>query len=96
MVISIAICIKINRPQYFRRKAFSSNQLMPLLANITNTVERNEYIIRISNVLGIDEGVIRSDLQRQNSQRKFNAYDVSTDNLPGINSRKAFSEKKML
>ena len=44
--------------------------------------------------LGIDEGVIRSDLQRQNSQRNFNAYDVSTDNLPGINSRKAFSEKK--
>ncbi len=75
-------------------KLLAVNQLMPLLANITNTVERNEYIIRISNVLGIDEGVIRSDLQRQNSQRNFNAYDVSTDNLPGINSRKAFSEKK--
>ena len=72
-------------------KLLAVNQLMPLLANITNTVERNEYIIRISNVLGIDEGVIRSDLQRQNSQRNFNAYDVSTDNLPGINSRKAFS-----
>lgn len=31
-------------------KLLAVNQLMPLLANITNTVERNEYIIRISNV----------------------------------------------
>lgn len=76
-------------------KLLAVNQLMPLLANITNTVERNEYIIRISNVLGIDEGVIRSDLQRQSSPRNINfTADIPTDNLPGINSRKAIPEKK--
>lgn len=45
-------------------KLSAVSRLMPLLANITNTVERNEYIIRLSSVLGIDEGVVRSDLQR--------------------------------
>lgn len=74
-------------------KLLAVNQLMPLLANISNTVERNEYIIRISNVLGIDEGVIRSDLQRQNSQKNLNP-DISYDTLPGFNSRKAIPEKK--
>lgn len=76
-------------------KLLAVNQLMPLLANITNTVERNEYIIRISNVLGIDEGVIRSDLQRQGSPKNINfTADIPTDNLPGLNSRKIIPEKK--
>lgn len=76
-------------------KLLAVNQLMPLLANITNTVERNEYIIRISNVLGIDEGVIRSDLQRQGSPKNINfTADIPTDNLPGLNSRKVIPEKK--
>ena len=53
-------------------KLLAVNQLMPLLANITNTVERNEYIIRISNVLGIDEGRLFAVIcNRQNSQRNF-------------------------
>ncbi len=71
-------------------KLSAVSRLMPLLANIANTVERNEYIIRISNVLGIDEGVIRSDLQRQNPSNQFTD---STATLPGINSRKAVSHK---
>lgn len=76
-------------------KLLAVNQLMPLLANITNTVERNEYIIRISNVLGIDEGVIRSDLQRQDLSKNINfTADIPTDNLPGLNSRKVIPEKK--
>ena len=63
---------------------------MPLLANISNAVERNEYIIRISNVLGIDEGVIRSDLQRQSSFKNY----TEVNSLPGSNTRKIIPDKK--
>lgn len=78
-------------------KLLAVNQLMPLLSNITNTVERNEYIIRISNVLGIDEGVIRSDLQQNMQKNSYqnNLNNLANDSLPGINSRKATFEKKM-
>ena len=77
-------------------KLLAVNQLMPLLSNITNTVERNEYIIRISNVLGIDEGVIRSDLQQNMQKNSYqnNLNNLANDSLPGINSRKATFEKK--
>lgn len=71
-------------------KLSAINQLMPLLANISNAVERNEYIIRISNVLGIDEGVIRSDLQRQSSFKNY----TEVNPLPGSNTRKIIPEKK--
>lgn len=71
-------------------KLSAINQLMPLLANISNAVERNEYIIRISNVLGIDEGVIRSDLQRQNSFKNY----TETHSAAGSNIRKAVPDKK--
>lgn len=77
-------------------KLSAVNHLMPLLVNITNTVERNEYIIRISNVLGIDEGVIRSDIQRQSSQKNSqinNNYNINRDTLPGINSRQTSMEQ---
>ena len=68
-------------------KLLAVNQLMPLLSNITNTVERNEYIIRISNVLGIDEGVIRSDLQQNMQKNSYqnNLNNLANDSLPGIN-----------
>ncbi|WP_286034369.1 DNA primase [Megamonas hypermegale] len=71
-------------------KLSAINQLMPLLANISNAVERNEYIIRISNVLGIDEGVIRSDLQRQSSFKNY----TEVNSLPGNNTRKIIPDKK--
>ena len=71
-------------------KLSAINQLMPLLANISNAVERNEYIIRISNVLGIDEGVIRSDLQRQSSFKNY----TEVNSLPGSNTRKIIPDKK--
>lgn len=71
-------------------KLSAINQLMPLLANISNAVERNEYIIRISNVLGIDEGVIRSDLQRQNSFKNY----TETHSAASSNIRKAVPDKK--
>lgn len=71
-------------------KLSAVNQLMPLLANISNAVEQNEYIIRISNVLGIDEGVVRSDLQRQSSSKNY----VEAHSLPGGNTRKVMPEKK--
>lgn len=71
-------------------KLSAINQLMPLLANISNAVERNEYIIRISNVLGIDEGVIRSDLQRQSSFKNY----TEVNPLPGSNTRKIIPDKK--
>ena len=71
-------------------KLSAINQLMPLLANISNAVERNEYIIRISNVLGIDEGVIRSDLQRQSSFKNY----TEINSLPGSNTRKIIPDKK--
>lgn len=63
-------------------KLSAVNQLMPLLANISNAVERNEYIIRISNVLGVDEGVIRSDLQRQNSAKAYTDTNHANLNNP--------------
>lgn len=71
-------------------KLSAVNQLMPLLANISNAVERNEYIIRISNVLGVDEGVIRSDLQRQNSAKAYT--DTNHANLN--NPRKIVPDKQ--
>lgn len=71
-------------------KLSAINQLMPLLANISNAVERNEYIIRISNVLSIDEGVIRSDLQRQSSFKNY----TEVNSLPGSNTRKIIPDKK--
>lgn len=71
-------------------KLSATNQLMPLLANISNAVERNEYIIRISNVLGIDEGVIRSDLQRQNSLKIYTQSNHSSNNT----TRKIIPDKK--
>ena len=71
-------------------KLSAINQLMPLLANISNAVERNEYIIRISNVLGIDEGVIRSDSQRQSSFKNY----TEVNSLPGSNTRKIIPDKK--
>lgn len=71
-------------------KLSAVNQLMPLLANISNAVERNEYIIRISNVLGIDEGVIRSDLQRQNSIKTYT--DINHANMN--NTRKIIPDKQ--
>lgn len=77
-------------------KLSAVSHLMPLLANITNTVERNEYIIRISNVLGIDEGVIRSDLRLQNKQQSaqnYNNYNHN-DKPPGANTRKLIPEKE--
>lgn len=72
-------------------KLSAVSHLMPLLANITNTVERNEYIIRISNVLGIDEGVIRSDLRLQNKQPTD--YNANYNKPPGANTRKLSPEK---
>lgn len=73
-------------------KLSAVSHLMPLLANITNTVERNEYIIRISNVLGIDEGVIRSDLRLQNTKQTTD-YNSNYNKPPGANTRKLSPEK---
>jgi len=39
-------------------------ELLPILAELHNAVELNAYIARISQVLSIDEGVIRSELQK--------------------------------
>lgn len=38
--------------------------MLPVLAGIQNAVELNAYITRIAQVLGIDEGAVRTELQR--------------------------------
>ena len=82
MEFQLRYVLKTTDSSTLEGKLTAVNKLMPLLANITNTVERNEYIIRISNVLGIDEGVIRSDLQRHNP-----AAEINTAPLPRRNPR---------
>ena len=93
MEFQLQYVLKITSTNTLEGKLSAVNHLMPLLANITNAVERNEYIIRISNVLGIDEGVIRSDLQRQSGQNNLNynytPIGLDRESLPGVNSRKA-------
>ena len=39
-------------------------EILPVLKEITNMVELNDYIARLTRTLGIDEGVIRSELSR--------------------------------
>lgn len=39
-------------------------EIMPVLREITSMVELNDYIARLARTLGIDEGVIRSELSR--------------------------------
>ena len=70
-------------------KLMAINQLLPLLANVNNAVKRNAYIIRIANVLGIDEGVIRSDMQKYQRNRNFYGRDNAeqqTQSSPPLHS----------
>lgn len=45
-------------------KVNSLSALLPVLADISNAVELNAYIVRIAQVLGVDEGAIRSELSK--------------------------------
>lgn len=45
-------------------KVNALNRILPVVADIRNAVELNGYITRIAQLLGIDEGVVRSELQR--------------------------------
>ena len=45
-------------------KVNALNTMLPVVGGIRNAVELNGYIARIAQVLGIDEGVVRSELQR--------------------------------
>lgn len=45
-------------------KVNALNELLPVLAELRNVVERNAYIVRIAQTLGIDEGTVRSELAR--------------------------------
>lgn len=69
-------------------KLAAINQILPILSQMTQAVEQNEYIIRLSNMLGIDEGMIRSDLYKIKSQGSYPGREATTV-LPGVNSRKA-------
>ncbi len=49
-------------------KVNALNTMLPVVGGIRNAVELNGYIARIAQVLGIDEGVVRSELQRFSKQ----------------------------
>ncbi len=49
------------------------NEILPILAELNNAVELNAYIARISQVLSIDEGVIRSELQNFSGKKQHQA-----------------------
>lgn len=95
MEFQLQYVLKTTDTHTLEGKLSAVSHLMPLLANITNTVERNEYIIRISNVLGIDEGVIRSDLklQQHTTNRNYNYNEINVK-PPGANTRKILPEKE--
>lgn len=45
-------------------KVAALNGLLPVLESLSNAVERNAYIVRIAQVLGIDEAAVRSEMRR--------------------------------
>lgn len=69
------------------------NELLPLLLNLKNMLVVNEYLVRIASVLGIDESLIRQEL---NKKQKDNALyqkdlkvqkkqaDLTTNSLQNI------------
>ena len=50
-------------------KVNALNELLPVLAELRSAVERNAYIVRIAQTLGIDEGTVRSELARVSGSR---------------------------
>lgn len=55
-------------------KVAAASKLLPILAEIDNAVEVNAYITRISQSVGINEGALRSELQRFATKNKKDNY----------------------
>jgi DNA primase len=51
-------------------KVNALSELLPVLADISNAVELNAYIVRVAQVLGVDEGSIRSELSKFTGTRQ--------------------------
>ena len=49
-------------------KSSALNQVLPVLKESVNAVELNAYVARLTRTLGIDEGIIQSELRRYSGQ----------------------------
>lgn len=57
-------------PQSSRSKAEALNWLLPYLARVNNSIERSEMAHHVAERLGIDDPLVRNELQRAAGQRR--------------------------
>ncbi|HWR29584.1 MAG TPA: DNA primase, partial [Negativicutes bacterium] len=87
----------------FQGKVAVVEKIVPILADVTNAVEANMYITRLSQTLGVDEAALRSEVRKYAAQLKkkmitgVNKGNRSVLGLPGqMLSKTAEAERQLI